>query len=318
MEVFDKIAKMISVVIPAYNEEKLIGNCLRALIAQKPSSDFEIIVVDNASEDDSADMVKAEFPYVKLIKNCKNLGFAMANNIGIASSVANYLCLINSDVIVDRNCIKKLVQYLKENRNVGMVGPLIKNPDGTVQLSCYGYPTIWNIFCSAMGLHWIFPGSKLFDGKMIYWPHDSVRSVEFLNGCFWCVRREALDSVGMLDENFFMYGEDIDWCKRYRDAGWDVVHYPGAEAIHFGGASSANAPIRFYIEMEKANLQYWEKHHGKFMKYIYNATIYLLQLNRLIAYSVLYILPLKNKEEKLFKIKRSAACLKWLVTGSQR
>ena len=306
----------VSIIIVNWNTKEYLRNCLDSIHRAISGINAEIIVVDNASEDGSVDMVQSEFPYVKLIKNDKNLGFAMANNIGIASSAGNYLCFINSDVIVDRNCIKELIQYLKENRNVGMVGPMIKNPDGTVQPSCFGYPTLWKMFSLAMGLHRFFPHTELFGGRMIYRNHDVARSVEVLIGCFWCVRREALDSVGMLDENYFIYAEDIDWCKRYRDAGWDVVFYPGAEAIHFGGASSEIAPLRFYIEMQKADLQYWQKHHGSFKKYIYRANLYLFHIIRIVANSGLYFLPFKKKEEKLFKIKRSAAFIKWLVIGS--
>jgi GT2 family glycosyltransferase len=309
----------VSIIIVNWNTKEYLRNCLDSIHQAISGIDAEIIVVDNASEDGSVEMVQMEFPSVKLINNCKNLGFAKANNIGIASSVGNYLCLINSDVIVDRNCIKELVGYLKKNKNVGMAGPTIKNSDGIVQTSCKDYPTLWNMFSRTMALDRLFPNSQLFGGRMMtYWTHDAIQSVEVLSGCFWCVRREALDSVGMLDENFFLYAEDIDWCKRYRDAGWDVVFYPGAEATHFGGASSANAPIRFYIEMHKADLQYWEKHHGKFKRYIYNSNLYLFHFIRIVANSVLYVFPIRIKEERLFKIKRSAGCIKWLVIGYYR
>jgi len=308
----------VSIIIVNWNTKGYLKKCLNSINQAITGINVEIIVVDNASNDGSVDMVQKEFPFVKLIINFENLGFAKANNIGIASSVGNYLCFINSDVVVDRNCIKELVQYLKKNKKVGIVGPLIKNPDGTVQPSCYGYPTLWNMLCHAIGLHRLFPYSKLFCGRMIYKSHDAVQNVEVLIGCFWCVRREALDSVGMLDENFFMYAEDIDWCKRYHDAGWDVVFYPDTEVIHFGGASSENAPIRFYIEMQKADLHYWEKHHGSIKKYLYKGNMYLFHFLRIVINSVLYVLNYKNKEEILFKIKRSAACLKWLVAESHR
>ena len=308
----------VSIIIVNWNTKEYLRNCLDSIYRAISEINAEIIVVDNASEDGSVDMVESEFPYVILIKNFENLGFAMANNIGMASSVGDYCCLINSDVIVERNCIKHLIKYLNANRNVGMVGPMIRNPDGSVQTSCYGYPTLWKMFCSAMGLHRIFPRSKLFSGRRIYWTHDAIRKVEVLSGCFWCVRREALESVGMLDEKFFMYSEDIDWCRRYRDAGWDVVFYPHAEAIHFGGVSSSNSPIRFYIEMQKADIQYWEKHHGNFMKYFYRSILYLFQINRIIGNSLLYVFYLNKKEEKLFKIRRSTSCLRWLITGSYR
>lgn len=309
----------VSIIIVNWNTKEHLRNCIESINQAISGINAEVVVVDNASEDGSAEMVQLEFPYVKLIKNRDNLGFAKANNMGIASSIGSYLCLINSDVIVDINCIKQLIQYLMENRNVGMVGPMIRNPDGTVQRSCYGYPTLWNMFSRAMALDRLFPNSALFGSRMMtYLGYDSTQSVEVLSGCFSCVRREALDSVGGLDETFFMYAEDIDWCKRFRDAGWDVVFYPGAEAIHFGGASSANAPIQFYVEMHKADLQYWEKHHGNLKKYLYMINLYLYHLIRVAANVILYVLNISKKKETLFKIKRSAECMKWLITASHR
>lgn len=308
----------VSLIIVNWNTVDHLINCLGSINKATRGINVEVIVVDNASEDGSVEMVQSEFPHVKLIRNCDNLGFAKANNIGIAASTGSFVCLVNSDVILGKDCVSKLVQYLNKNRNVGIVGPLIRNPDMSVQTSCYGYPTIWNMFCCALALDRLFPKVKLFGGRMMnYWTYDTVGSVDVLNGCFWCVRREALQEVGTLDGNFFMYGEDMDWCKRFRDAGWDVVFYPGAEAVHFGGGSSARAPIRFYIEMQRADLQYVTKHYGKRVAYIYRAIMCLFQFNRLVANSIIYCSNSRKRAGITYKIKRSAACLLWLFSGSR-
>ena len=218
--------------------------------------------MDNASSDGSPDAVRDEFPGVRLICNDDNYGFAKANNIGIRASTGEYLFFINSDVVVKAGCFEKMISYMDGHQDIGVLGPRILGPNGAVQRSCMGFPTLWNSLCRALALDSIFPGMKLFGGElMAYWPHDDIRSVDVINGCFWMVRRKALQAAGPLDERFFIYGEDIDWCKRFHDKGWKVVFYPEAEAVHYGGASSANAPLKFFIEMQRADYQYWKKHH---------------------------------------------------------
>ena len=145
-----------------------------------------------------------------------------------------------------------MLAYMNEHPEIGMLGPQILDSNGNIQRSCMGFPTLWNTSCRALALDTLFPKSKLFGGYMMtFWPHDSIRDVNVINGCFWMVKREALDEVGLLDERFFIYAEDKDWCKRFWDAGWKVVYFPEAKAIHYGGASSSNAPIKFHIEMQK-------------------------------------------------------------------
>jgi len=148
---------------------------------------------------------------------------------------------------------------------------------------------------------------------MDYWNHDSVRSVDALSGCFWMVRREVMNEVGLLDEDFFIYGEDIDWCRRFHQVGWDIVFYPIAEAIHVGGASSDNAPIRFYIEMQKADLQYWRKHHGKIGKAGYAVVILLRNALRVIARALQCAFWPSRRETAGFKLRRSVACIRWVL-----
>jgi GT2 family glycosyltransferase len=303
----------LSIIIVSWNARKHLVNCLNSILANERGR-CEIIVVDNNSTDGSPEMVESQFPHVKLIRNKENLGFARANNIGIRVCTGRYICLINSDVIVLDGCIDKLMEFMSKNPSIGMAGPRILNPDHSLQFSCFHFPGIRNNLSQALGLNKLFPKSPFFSEQtMKYWAHDCERKVDVLNGCFWIVRREAIDKVGLLDEKFFFYGEDIDWCKRFNDAGWDVKFYPGAEAIHFGGASSGNAPVRFYIELQKADLQYWEKHHGLFGRYAYAMIILFRQTLRIIYGAVRYVIRPPERDVISFKLKRSLACIRWLL-----
>jgi GT2 family glycosyltransferase len=145
--------------------------------------------------------------------------------------------------------------------------------------------------------------------------HDRITDVDILNGWFWMIRREALDQVGLLDERFFMYGEDLDWCLRFQGAGWQLVFYPEAKAIHYGGASSSAAPVRFYVEQQRANFQYWRKHHGLLSQSAYGGIILLHNLLRLVGYLVVYPVSSSHKSDIGAKVRRSWALLGWMIGG---
>ena len=304
----------VSIIIVNWNARKPLHDCLKSIYENGDEVDYEIIVVDNASTDGSVEMVKKAWPDVNLIENSENIGFARANNIGIRQSTGPYVCLINPDVIALKDCIRNLVEFMDQNLHVGMAGPRILNPDRTLQCSCRHFPTIWNNVCQAIGLNYLFPKSALFSEPIMkYWTHDKERKVDVLSGCFWIVRRKAMDEVGLLDEDFFIYGEDIDWCKRFHKAGWDVTFYPGVEAIHYGGASSANAPIKFYLEMEKADLHYWKKHHGKLGAAVYTMILLLRHTLRMISGALQYIFCPSRKETMRFKLQRNVACMRKIL-----
>ena len=272
----------ISIVIVSWNARRFLEECLRALQDSPNSLNTEIIVVDNASTDGSTVMVETTFPQVKLIKNDQNLGFAKANNIGIRESSGRYVGLINSDATVLGNCLGPLANYLDQHPDVGNVGPRILNQDMTLQSSCRRFPTIWNNFCEASGLSKVFRRSSFFSGEhMFFFPHDRESDVNVLVGCFWMVRKAAFEDVGLLDEDFFIYAEDVDWCRRCWNAGWRIVFFPYAQAIHYRGGSSANDPVRFAAEQRRAVLHYWEKHHGLIGKLGIRA---ILRLRHLLRY----------------------------------
>jgi GT2 family glycosyltransferase len=309
----------ISVVIVVWNAQEYVLECLDSL--QKHCSDVytEVIVVDNCSTDGTPEMVTERFPEFKLIRNPENLGFAKANNIGIAASSGDFVCLVNSDVKFIDDCISPMLNYLLLNPGVAMIGPKMLSADGEVRRSTMRFPTPWSGFCRALGLDKLFKGSRLFGGFMMSdFDHQTTMPVEVLNGWFVIARRDAIQRVGTLDPQFFMYGEDIDWCYRFRKDGNTIVFFGGSAAIHYGGASSSNAPIRFSRELSYANLQLWKKHRGWI-----GATAFLLIIGihhsvRLLGWAFTYLCRPSHRSNALFKIERSIAVLRWLIGAKNR
>jgi len=281
--------------------------------------DVEIIVVDNGSSDGSPSAAR-QFANVTVICNDTNKGFAAANNIGIRASTGKYICLVNSDVKVLDGCIDTLCRYMNSHPDVGLLGPRILNRDLSLQVSCAELPSLRNLLMQALFLNEIFPTSGFCRTRfMTDFDHNVGRDVEVLSGCFLVARREALDEVGLLDEAFFIYKEDVDWCKRFGDAEWRVRFEPEARAIHYGGASSSAAPARFMVEMEKADLQYWLKHHGRLAQKTAACISTMNYTLRICGWAVLYVLTRGNSARAKTKISGYAECLRWMcVHGWKR
>ncbi len=306
--------KDLSVIIVTWNGKEHVERCLEALRIYLSSDGVEIIVVDNASRDGTLETIERRYPTVVLIRNETNVGFARANNIGMMKASGKYLALINSDVRVLPNCLEELVAFMERNPDIGLLGPKMLDMNGLPQRSCMGTPTLWRLLCRACAVDTLFPRCKALSGLlMTYIDRRGIADVDVVNGCFWLVRAEALVKTGMFDERFFMYGEDIDWCMRFHKNGWRVVYYPAATAIHYGGGSSSRAPIRFYLEKQKANLQYWQKYHGKISRGLYRCVVTAEQCLRIIGYGAQYVMRPSIRAEAVYKVKRSAACVFWLM-----
>jgi GT2 family glycosyltransferase len=311
----------ISVVIVGWNAKPYLELCLASLAKTPPRRSMEVLVVDNASTDDSVDMVETKFPWVKLIKSSENLGFAKGNNMAIRQCQGRYIALVNPDVIVFPGCLDALADFLDENPKVGNVGPRVLNPDLSMQSTCRRFPTLWNNFCSATGLSTRFKNSRLFAGEhMLYFPHDRTLTVDVLVGCFSMIPREALDAVGLLDEVLFMYGDDVDWCRRARNAGWQVVFYPGAQAIHDRGKITAPYPVRFAVAQQRSILYYWSKHHGFLGSLGIRSIILFHHLMRYVIAIVTSVASSSRGTEDDVRKQVSVACLCQLILGrvSQR
>lgn len=308
----------VSVVIVSWNARTHLFRCLKTLRSELAHLSAEVIVVDNASDDGSQNMVRESYPEVRLLVNDRNLGFSRANNIGIRETGGEYLVLVNSDVEVLGGCVESMLRYMRAHCDVGLLGPQILDSQGRVQRSCMGLPTIWNLTCRALALDSVFNKRKTFSSYMMNYQDPNVKqSVDIINGCFWMIRRDAVQQVGLLDERFFIYAEDKDWCKRFGERGWKVVYYPEAKAIHYGGASSSNAPVRFYLEMQIANLKYWEKHYGKAKRSLYLAVIFLHHAIRAVGCAARQVVRQSSSEENALKLKRNIAVLRWVLGAGE-
>jgi len=225
----------LSIIIVNYNTKNFLRRCLESLI-----SNYEIIVVDNNSSDGSPLMVTKEFPQVKLIKNKKNLGFAKANNLAIKKSSGRYILFLNPDTIVQKDTIKTMIKFMEENPKVGASTCRVELTNGQLDQACHrGFPTAWNAFCYFSGLGKIFPKSKFFAGySLTYLPLNKVHEIDAGVGAFLIVRREAGEQVGWFDEDYFWYGEDLDFCYRLKQKGWKIMFVPTTKIIHWKGAAS--------------------------------------------------------------------------------
>lgn len=232
----------LSIIILNYNTRGLLRQCLKAIRANPPDFSYELIVVDNDSRDGSVAMVLQEFPDARTLKLSENLGYAGGNNRGLEVAEGEYLAILNPDVLVLPNAFSKLVNFLDANSDVGMVGPKLLNPDRTVQYSCYRFPTLLTpVFRrTVLGL---FPVAKKHTREylMADWNHDTTQDVDWLLGGALVIRRDAYEKVGLLDERFFLYFDDVDYARRMHAAGFRVVYLHEAEMIHFHQRESAGS-----------------------------------------------------------------------------
>jgi len=265
----------LSIIIVSWNTVDLLDGCLASVMAYPPRREFEVIVVDNASTDGSAEMVRRCYPEVKLIENEKNVGFARANNQGIPRAVGRYVLLLNPDTEVRPEALETLIRFLEKNEEVGAAGARILNPDETLQHSCYPAPTLFNEW-----LH-LFHLDRQRRHGMETWDVVEPREVDVLLGACIMVRREALNDVGLLDENFFMYSEEVDFCRRLQKKGWSLYWVPQAEVVHYGGQSTRQVAGDMFLQLYKGKLQYFRKHQGRGAGLLYKLILLVGSLPRL-------------------------------------
>ncbi len=251
----------LSAILVSYNTRQMTLDCLAALLPELVGIESEVILVDNASTDGSAAAVRAAYPNVDVIENKLNSGFGGGNNLAMKRARGKYLLLINTDAFVKPGAVRELMHYLDRQPKVALVGPRLMNGDGSLQLSCFRFPSpgrAWaeNLFVSA-----VFAGeSRLGDYRK--WAHDREREVDWVIGACCLVRREVYESVGGFDERFFMYAEETDWQRRMRTAGWSIGFTPAAEVVHLGGASGAGEKPKINRHFFGSLDRYELKHHG--------------------------------------------------------
>jgi N-acetylglucosaminyl-diphospho-decaprenol L-rhamnosyltransferase len=252
----------LSIVIVNWNVHDLLRRCLGSVVSGQWSVVSEIIVVDNASTDGSVEMLRNEFPQVTLIVNASNRGFAAANNQGIAAAQGRYVLLLNPDTEVLGSALITLIRYLEAHPSVGLIGPQLLYPDGRVQSSRRRFPTLATLFLESTWLASLAPRSLLRRYYFLDQPDDATLDVDWIMGAAMLIRREVIEQAGGMDAGFFMYSEELDWCRRIKAAGWRVVYCPAARVIHHEGKSSEQAVPDRHVNFQRSKIRYALKYHG--------------------------------------------------------
>jgi len=254
---------ILSIIIVSYNSISYLKECIDSLYRFRPRFDFEIIVADNASTDGSAELVRKNYPSVRLIINEKNLGFSAANNIAIKNSNSKYLLLINSDCEVFEKSIDNMVIFMEQNIHTGIMGPKIKNTDGSIQLSCRQFPSFFDAGMHTI-LHNIAPNNRFTRRyKLADVGRNEPFEVDWVSGSCMLIKREALNDTGLMDERYFMYVEDTDICFQMWKKGWKVIYYPFAQVLHHIGGSTGRSRVSSSVRMQKSVLYFFRKNYRK-------------------------------------------------------
>lgn len=252
----------LSIIIVNYNVRHFLEQAVSSALSALKGLSGEIIVVDNASVDDSVEMMQNMFPHVQLIQSKTNLGFSKANNIGIHAATGKYILLLNPDTLVPENCFKTCIDFIEKNNDVGALG--VKMLDGSGKMlpeSKRGFPSPWVSFCKMLGLHYVFPHSKLFNYYYLgHLDSNQNQEIDILTGAFFLVRRSILDEIGLLDESFFMYGEDVDLSYRVQKSGHKIYYLADTQIIHYKGESTKKVSLNYVSTFYNAMIIFAKKH----------------------------------------------------------
>jgi hypothetical protein len=254
----------LSIVIICWNDLKVIANCLKSIFEETTNIEFEVIVSDNGSSDESLDYIRKHFVNVRIVENKANLGFAKGNNAGIRVAQGEYILILNPDTVILDRALEKWVIFADEHTEAAAFGCRVLNPDGSFQDPARPIPTLAGYLVSALYLRWLGRLSRAF-GCDLYpgWDGREERTIGYQTGCCIMFRSDFLKRLGGFDERFFYHFEETDLCLRVWQSGSSVVYYPGAEVMHLGGQSVARFPIRFALETHRSRYRFFHKHYGR-------------------------------------------------------
>jgi GT2 family glycosyltransferase len=308
----------LSISIVNWNTRDHLENCLDSIYRNAGNISFEVIVIDNNSCDGSVQMVKRRFPDAKLIDNKQNLGFGAANNQGIRMSNGRHVLILNPDTIVLPGCLESLLGFLERHADVGAVGPKILGPTGLVLLSAMrNVPTLLTEVFELTRLNRKFLRNRIIGRYyMSYSDPDVARQVPLLSGCCLMIRRSVLDEIGLFDEAFFIFGEDMDLCYRFDKAGWRCWYVPSAGIIHFGGESTKQISTRRILYSQQAKYMFFAKHFGRVKAVEYRLVSLVTVLCIYLGCAAIYPLASRENRVKLRNIvSENHALLEWVLSG---
>jgi len=253
----------LSIIIVSWKVKDFLYKCLFSIKEHIPASiSFEVILVDNNSADGTVEMVKTEFPWVRLIASKENLGFARGNNLAFEQATGEYFFLLNPDTQLKEFAIERLLSFMDKNVDIAAVGPKLLNTDGSLQPSCKAFPKVSTLIFQALFLDKIFPKSKTFGSyEMSWWDHSDTREVDQPMGAALLVRKKVVDTIGPMDENFYMFFDEVDWCYRMKKLGYKIFFLDNAEIVHHGGRSIKSAELRMSYHWHKSLKNFFKKHY---------------------------------------------------------
>ena len=296
---------ILSIVIVSYNSVKFLENCLKSILKSGLKNNYEIIVVDNASSDGTSSLMAAKFKKIKYIPNRVNLGFAKANNLGIAGSSGKYVLILNPDTIVPPRTFSFLIDFMENNPAAGVSTCLVELQNGKIDDACHrGFPTPWNAFCHFTFLSRLFPGSLFFNGYHLgYRNLEKIHQIDSCSGAFMMIRRNVGEKLGWFDEDYFWYGEDLDFCYRTKKTGFRIYFIPDVKVIHYKGISSgikkhsrhlSTADKKIRIASTRARFEvmriFYRKHftgrQKKLLTFVIFGIIFILEKINLLKYKL--------------------------------
>ena len=281
----------LSITICSWNTIDDLRACLASLRAAKDEANFEVVVIDNASKDGSADMAETEFPEFRTLRQTKNLGFTGGHNLAIRERHGRDVALLNSDTVVRPGAIRAVSQYMKDHPEAGIVGPKLLNPDGSLQFSCRKFPNPVAAAFRNTFLGRLFPKNRFTrEYLMEDWDHSKPREVDWLSGAAMFVRKEVIDQVGVLDDNLFMFCEDVDLCKRAWQHGFKVVYVPDGTITHAIGHSTSQVANKMIVRFHRSMFRYYCKHNLKESPLVFRPFLWLFALFALTARASLFLL----------------------------
>lgn len=281
----------LSIVIVSWNVRDLLADCLESIAAISGPLALDVIVVDSASSDGSADLVRERFPWVKLFAETENIGFTRGNNRALEVAQGRHVLLLNPDTVVHGDALKVLVSYLDAHAEVGIVGPQVLNADGSTQSTRRRFPTKITAIFESTWLQGIAPRRVLDRFYVTDQPDDGTFEVDWVQGCALAARRAVYEQIGGLDVGYVMFSEELDWCKRAKSAGWRVVYVGSARITHYGGKSTDQVQANKHIYFQQSKIRYFRKFHGRgfalalwlFLLFSYSSQIMIEALKALLG-----------------------------------
>ncbi len=288
----------------------MLRDCLTSIFSNAPTFGFEVIVVDNASTDGAVEMLERHFPQVVIIKKKERHGFGHNQNLGIKAAMGEYILVYNDDTLVHGDALTVLCDFLDLHPTVGLIGPKLLNSDGSLQTSCYKFPSPLRYVFENLLLTAAFPSNTIF-GDYRAWAHDVARQVDFVIGAAMLVRKTVVEQVGVFDELFFMYSEETDWQMRMSDAGWQIMLCPNAVITHLGGQSTEDAKDKQFSEFQSSSVKLMIKHYGALGAVVQRLSMLLGSVLRIAIWSALSVIVPAKRPRAAIEIHKWNRLLRW-------